>query len=351
MAISKCPECEGKLSTTTKKCIHCGADVKLCPECESLCLSNSTVCKDCGYSFDESEDHQKEQKPKKVKETTEMKDKDPEETKEKNEAVKPKSALDSIFDTWKRKEDYKDYEKKFSVLKVFDKINGPLLFTEIILVIFFFVTFLSTSNSEFINFFAIIIVIVLVLTTFTDLPSNISDTIIQRLARNDLYRNLITKKLSIKKALLSDFNNPECKEYYISDENARKKVAFAVRTQFYAENAAIRVLSVFVEIFHIIWHFFLRLIIGPIIIQIIYLALSTMKYNHGLSLIGFPWVEAILMILLGIIIIAVDVVFESICFGIVTRIRYNWLKKEMPEFFEFYKEQKFEKTAGMPFDG
>ena len=52
MAIISCPECGGKMSDTSKQCIHCGCTVTLCPECRKALTPNVAVCPECGYSFD-----------------------------------------------------------------------------------------------------------------------------------------------------------------------------------------------------------------------------------------------------------------------------------------------------------
>lgn len=51
MAIIECPECEGKLSTSAKKCIHCGCEFTVCRECGTVLVGKPTVCPECGYAF------------------------------------------------------------------------------------------------------------------------------------------------------------------------------------------------------------------------------------------------------------------------------------------------------------
>lgn len=48
MALLKCPECGGNISSTTEKCIHCGYEFKVCPECQTVVDSNARFCSECG---------------------------------------------------------------------------------------------------------------------------------------------------------------------------------------------------------------------------------------------------------------------------------------------------------------
>ena len=52
MAIIKCPECEGKISTEAKHCVHCGCDLSICKECGEAFVGKLDVCPSCGWSFD-----------------------------------------------------------------------------------------------------------------------------------------------------------------------------------------------------------------------------------------------------------------------------------------------------------
>lgn len=51
MALTTCPECGGKLSTTVKNCIHCGCKITFCPECGMTLIGEPISCTECGYSF------------------------------------------------------------------------------------------------------------------------------------------------------------------------------------------------------------------------------------------------------------------------------------------------------------
>ena len=59
MAIIKCPECEGTLSSSAKQCIHCGADLTVCPECETAFVGNISVCPECGFEMSLKENQEK----------------------------------------------------------------------------------------------------------------------------------------------------------------------------------------------------------------------------------------------------------------------------------------------------
>lgn len=55
MAMIKCPECGQEISDKAKKCIHCGADIKLlnnkgkfCSECGKEIQNKSIECPFCG---------------------------------------------------------------------------------------------------------------------------------------------------------------------------------------------------------------------------------------------------------------------------------------------------------------
>lgn len=51
MALTTCPECGGKISTTVKNCIHCGCKITVCPECGMTLIGEPISCTECGYSF------------------------------------------------------------------------------------------------------------------------------------------------------------------------------------------------------------------------------------------------------------------------------------------------------------
>lgn len=56
MAIVQCPECEEKISTEAKKCIHCGCEFSVCKECGAVLVGKQSVCPECGYVFEVSTD-------------------------------------------------------------------------------------------------------------------------------------------------------------------------------------------------------------------------------------------------------------------------------------------------------
>lgn len=60
MAIIKCPECEEKVSTEAKKCIHCGCEFTVCQECGTVFVGKPTVCSECGYTFTKKENSSNE---------------------------------------------------------------------------------------------------------------------------------------------------------------------------------------------------------------------------------------------------------------------------------------------------
>lgn len=48
MALIKCPECGGEVSSSAKQCIHCGFSFKICPDCNAVVECNTEVCPECG---------------------------------------------------------------------------------------------------------------------------------------------------------------------------------------------------------------------------------------------------------------------------------------------------------------
>ena len=52
MAIIRCPECDEKISTEAKTCVHCGCSLSICKECGEAFVGELEVCPSCGCSFD-----------------------------------------------------------------------------------------------------------------------------------------------------------------------------------------------------------------------------------------------------------------------------------------------------------
>ena len=48
MALLKCPECGGSVSSTVNKCIHCGYEFSVCPSCQTIVDRNAKFCPECG---------------------------------------------------------------------------------------------------------------------------------------------------------------------------------------------------------------------------------------------------------------------------------------------------------------
>ncbi len=48
MAIVKCPECEGKVSTEAERCVHCGCGLTFCKECGAVFIGEKAECSECG---------------------------------------------------------------------------------------------------------------------------------------------------------------------------------------------------------------------------------------------------------------------------------------------------------------
>ena len=56
MPIIDCPECTGKISSTVKQCIHCGAPISVCPECGKIHAKRLRFCPECGFAFETEKD-------------------------------------------------------------------------------------------------------------------------------------------------------------------------------------------------------------------------------------------------------------------------------------------------------
>lgn len=58
MAITKCPNCNNKVSTLALKCPHCNTSVagnlSYCPECNDAYINGSTICPSCGFGLIET---------------------------------------------------------------------------------------------------------------------------------------------------------------------------------------------------------------------------------------------------------------------------------------------------------
>lgn len=52
MAITNCPECNGKISTTVDQCIHCGCKLAHCPECGITVIQGVQACPECGAAIE-----------------------------------------------------------------------------------------------------------------------------------------------------------------------------------------------------------------------------------------------------------------------------------------------------------
>lgn len=54
MALIKCNECGKEVSSTAKKCPHCGFEMNsnVCPECGKKVKENDTTCSNCGYPLE-----------------------------------------------------------------------------------------------------------------------------------------------------------------------------------------------------------------------------------------------------------------------------------------------------------
>lgn len=54
MALIKCPECNGEISSTSNQCIHCSCKITICPECGNAVKAGATNCPNCGFEFTKS---------------------------------------------------------------------------------------------------------------------------------------------------------------------------------------------------------------------------------------------------------------------------------------------------------
>ena len=116
MAITKCPECGEKISTTVNQCIHCGCEISICPDCNQAYIGRVPYCTECGYSFNghtaeytskneatndltEAAEKNNEEVPSATKSSEEA-DHEAENTIDATPAVKP---LNEMISQWRRK--------------------------------------------------------------------------------------------------------------------------------------------------------------------------------------------------------------------------------------------------------
>lgn len=59
MAIIKCPECGGQISSTVKNCVHCGCKITVCPDCGRVYNGEINSCIACGASLNGEDAAQK----------------------------------------------------------------------------------------------------------------------------------------------------------------------------------------------------------------------------------------------------------------------------------------------------
>lgn len=51
MALVKCPECGGNISSVAESCVHCGCKITVCPDCTAPHAGEKEVCTACGFNF------------------------------------------------------------------------------------------------------------------------------------------------------------------------------------------------------------------------------------------------------------------------------------------------------------
>lgn len=55
MALTSCPECGGKISTSVDQCVHCGCKITVCPVCGKVYINYPNFCGECGHNFDSNQ--------------------------------------------------------------------------------------------------------------------------------------------------------------------------------------------------------------------------------------------------------------------------------------------------------
>jgi RNA polymerase subunit RPABC4/transcription elongation factor Spt4 len=53
MALLKCPECGGNVSSTVHTCIHCGYEFNVCPTCQAVVIKSASSCPSCGATIED----------------------------------------------------------------------------------------------------------------------------------------------------------------------------------------------------------------------------------------------------------------------------------------------------------
>ena len=56
MALVKCPECGGSISSVAESCVHCGCKITVCPDCTASHAGEKEVCTACGFNFKKAND-------------------------------------------------------------------------------------------------------------------------------------------------------------------------------------------------------------------------------------------------------------------------------------------------------
>lgn len=102
MALIKCPECGGEVSSAAHSCVHCGFRFKACPECGTVYSAEAAACPRCGFC--------KNPKPK------------VEEQKKQESATELSSDSKRIEERLER--DYAAYKKKYKVYLVLSIMAG-----------------------------------------------------------------------------------------------------------------------------------------------------------------------------------------------------------------------------------
>ncbi len=313
MAISKCPVCQGKLSTTANQCIHCGADVKLCPECESLCMSNADVCNECGYVFSLSAPQNADKQ-----------------TQEPQEEVQPESTLDKLFNTWEKKDYFKN--------KLYTKKNALILIFNILHIVCFVIAggcLLLGFSKPFLLVGAVAFAM---LAEILSIPDEIYDNLLPIFTRNSFYNNSIKINIPLK-TVLDELKDPATREKYTSNKLNCERTYFVLKTQFYADKRSFRIWEIIIGVF--------CALVKTILAALFFLfsAVAAVSIITNMSNLSLPLIIASVAPLAIVLVALLLFIFFGAIIGtnsLATKSQIGkWIEKEIPEFAEFYKTHKY----------
>ena len=231
MAIVICPECNKKISTTTTKCIHCGAKIKFCPDCDSAVLEEDKKCPECGYKFvvAENKENTADQKNDTEKQENGVSDTDNAEVQKTN--AQGVLMVKELFETWKDKEKYTFLDK--------GPVSTAFTVASVIKWLFLIIGVIGVFADKIFSFYFIphgLLVIMLSISVLLQVATfiRVGITIYLQISAEKNFISHVNQTTTIEKAFEHDKTYIE--KYVFGFENdgfSLKAVAFAIMTEFY----------------------------------------------------------------------------------------------------------------------